>query len=185
MRGHFKRRVKAVASRRLVFVDESGINTAMSRTRGRGAPGERVAGAVPQGHWKTLTMIGALRLEGVAAGVTVDAATDTDVFGTFVRDALVPALRPGDVVVWDGLSPHKAPQMREQIEEAHATLLPLPPYSPDLSPIEPCWSKVKGCVRGEEARTPEELGLAAADAFDRVTAKDARGWFKHCGYRVH
>jgi transposase len=166
-------------------VDESGINTAMTRVRGRAGPGERVAGAVPQGHWKTLTMIGALRLEGVAAGVTIDAATDTDVFGTFVQDALVPVLHPGDVVVWDGLSPHKNPRMREAIEQAKATLMPLPPYSPDLSPIEPCWSKVKGHVRGDEPRTPQALGRAAAEGFARVTAADARGWFKNCGYHVH
>lgn len=141
-------------------------------------------GAVPQGRWKTLTMIGALRLDGVAAAVTVDAATDTDVFGVFVHDALVPALRPGDVVVWDGLTPHKVPHMREEVESARATLLPLPPYSPDLSPIEPCWSKVKGYVRGQEPRTPEALGQAAAAGFARVTAADARGWFEKCGYCV-
>lgn len=140
LRGHFKKRVAAVDPKRLVFVDESGINTAMTRTRGRAPPGERVPGAVPRGHWTTLTMIGALRLEGMAAEVTVDAATDTDVFGVFVHDALVPALRPGDAVVWDGLSPHRAPWIREEVERARATLLPLPPYSPDLSPIEPCCS---------------------------------------------
>jgi len=99
-------------------------------------------------------MIGAIRLDGVAAAVTVDASTDTDVFGAFVHDALVPALRPGDVVVWDGLTPHKVPRMREEVEGAKATLLPLPPYSPDLSPIEPMWSKVKGHVRAEGPRTP-------------------------------
>lgn len=156
----------------------------MTRTRGRAPPGVRVAGAVPQGHWKTLTMIGALRLDGVAAAVTVDAATDTDVFGAFVHDALVPVLRPGDVVLWDNLAPHKDEHLREQIERAGASVLPLPPYSPDLSPIEPCWSKVKGHVRDEEPRTPEALGRAAAEGFDSVTPQDARGWFEHCGYRV-
>lgn len=185
LRGHFKKRVASVDPGKLVFVDESGINTAMTRTRGRAPPGQRVHGAVPQGHWKTLTMIGALRLEGFAAAVTVDAATDTDVFDAFVRDALVPALRPGDVVLWDGLAPHKVPRMKERVESARATLMPLPPYSPDLSPIEPSWSKVKGRVRGREPRTPEALGQAAADGFASVTAADARGWFENCGYCVH
>jgi transposase len=171
--------------KKLVFVDESGINTAMTRTRGRAAPGERVAGAVPQGHWKTLTMIGALRLEGMAAAVTVDAATDADIFGTFVHDALIPALRPGDVVVWDNLAAHKTRQLQDELARAQAKLMPLPPYSPDLSPIEPGWSKVKGHVRDVEPRTPEALGRAAAEGFASVSASDARGWFKNCGYCVH
>lgn len=171
--------------KKLIFVDESGVNTAMTRTRGRAPPGERVHGSVPRGHWKTLTMIGALRLSGVAAAVTVDASTDTDVFDAFVRDALVPALRPGDVVLWDGLTPHKVPRMRELVESARATLMPLPPYSPDLSPIEPCWSKVKEYVRGEKPRTPDALGRATAEGFAKVTAADAQGWFENCGYCVH
>lgn len=174
----------AVDPGKLVFVDESGINTSMTRARGRAAPGERVAGAVPQGHWQTLTMIGALRLDGMAAAVTVDAATDTDVFGAFVHDALVPALRPGDVVLWDGLAPHKARRVREEVERARATLIPLPPYSPDFSPIEPAWSKVKGHVRDVEPRTAEALGQAAAESFASVTASDARGWFENSGYCV-
>lgn len=185
LRGHFKKKVAAVDSGCLIVVDESGINTSMTRTRGRASPGQRVPGAVPQGHWKTLTMIGALRLDGMAAAVTVDAATDGDVFGTFVRDALVPVLRSGDVVVWDNLTPHKGERVRRQVEQAGAKLMPLPPYSPDLSPIEQCWSKVKGHVRDEEPRTPEALGRAAAKGFASVTAADARGWFENCGYCVH
>lgn len=185
LRGHFKKRIKQVQTEKLVFVDESGINTAMTRTRGRAAPGERVRGAIPQGHWKTLTMIGAIRLEGMAAAVTVDAATDAAIFGTFVHDALVPALRPGDVVVWDGLAAHKTEQVREELARAQAQLLPLPPYSPDLSPIEPGWSKVKGHVRDVQPRNIEALGEAAAEGFANVTAADARGWFRNCGYCVH
>jgi transposase len=185
LRGHWKKRIAQVDPAKLVFVDESGINTAMTRTRGRGSPGERVEGAVPQGHWTTLTMLGALRLEGMAAAATVDAATDTQVFDAFVRDALVPALRCGDVVVWDNLAPHKAQQVCQAVEQRQARLMPLPPYSPDLSPIEPCWSKVKGHVRDVEPRTPEALGHAAAEGFARVTAANARGWFAKCGYSVH
>lgn len=185
MRGHWKKRVAQVGSEKLVFVDESGVNTSMTRTRGRAKPGERVEGAVPRGNWKTLTMIGALRLDGVTAAATVDAATDTDIFDAFVHEALAPALRPGDVVVWDNLSPHKAQQVREAVEQKRAMLMPLPPYSPDLSPIEPCWSKVKGHVRDVEPRTVEALGQAAGDGFTSVTAADARGWFANCGYCVH
>ena len=185
LRGHFKKRVAAVDPAKLVFVDESGINTSMTRARGRAIPGERVQGAVPQGHWKTLTMIGAIRISGMAAAVTVNAATDTDVFGAFVHDALVPTLHPGDVVLWDGLAAHKVQQMQQQIEQAQATLIPLPPYSPDLSPIEPAWSKVKGYVRAVAPRTTETLGDAAAEGFASVSAADAHGWFKKCGYCVH
>jgi transposase len=185
LRGHWKKRIAEVDPKKLVFVDESGINTAMTRTRGRAMPGQRVAGAVPLGHWQTLTLLGAIRLDGMAAATTVDAATDTDVFGIFVRHALVPALRPDDVVVWDGLAPHKAKEFERQIEWARAKLIPLPPYSPDLSPIEPCWSKVKGHVRDVEPRTVQALGDAAAEGFANVTAADARGWFDKCGYRVH
>jgi transposase len=184
LRGYFKKRVAALDPANLVFVDESGINTSMIRTRGRAEPGRRVHGTVPQGHWKTLTMIGALRLKGMAAAVTVDAATDTDVFGAFVHEALIPALRPGDVVLWDGLTPHKAQQMKQEVEQAQAKLLPLPPYSPDLSPIEPAWSKVKGHVRDVAPRSAETLGVAAAEGFASVSAADARGWFKKCGYCV-
>jgi transposase len=157
----------------------------MTRARGRAPPGERVAGAVPNGHWSTLTMIGALRLEGLAAAATVDAATDGPIFLSFVTGGLVPALRHGDVVVWDGLSPHRAAGVAEAVEAAGARLMPLPPYSPDFAPIEPMWSKVKQKLRDTEARTPDALGAAAADAFASVTAADARGWFGQCGYRVH
>lgn len=159
----------------------------MTRARGRAPRGERVAGAVPNGHWSTLTMIGALRLEGLAAAATVDAATDGPIFRSFVTDALVPALRRGDVVVWDGLAPHKAAGVAEAeaVEAAGASLLPLAPYSPDFSPIEPMGSKVKQDLRGAEARTPTAMGEAAAGAFASVTAADARGWFGQCGYCVH
>jgi len=185
LRGQFRWQIAAVNPKKLVFVDESGVNTSMTRTRGRAAPGERVAGAVPQAHWTTLMMLGALGLDGVAAAATVDAATDTDVFDTFVRQVLVPALRAGDVVVWDNLSPHKAAQVEPELARARATLMCLPPYSPDFSPIKPCWSKVKRHMRDVEPRTPEALGRAAAEGFSSVTDDDARGWFEHCGCCVH
>jgi transposase len=166
-------------------VDESGATTGMTRTHGRAPPNERVVGAVPQGHWRVMTMLGALRLGGVVAGASIEAATDTEIFRLFVTEALVPALRPGDVVVWDNLGAHRAADLEQAVRSAGASLLPLPPYSPDLSPIEPSWSKVKQHLRSVEARTAEALGSASVDALQSITRADARGWFRHCGYAVH
>ena len=176
--------VAQVAAERLVVVDESGCTTNMTRTRGRAPPGVRVHDAVPGGHWKVTTLIGAVRAEGVAAAVSVEAATDGPVFLAFVRDALVPALRPGDVVVMDNLGAHKVKGVREAVEAAGARLLYLPPYSPDLSPIELCWSKVKEALRSAAARTADSLGHAIREAFEAVTTHDLRNWFRHCGYGV-
>lgn len=185
LRGHFKKRVGKIEPEKLVFVDESGINTSMTRTRARAEGGKRAQGSAPAGHWTNLTMLGAIRLEGMTAAATIDASTDTDVFGVFVRESLAPALHPGDVVVWDNLAPHKADECRAVIERSKAELLSLPPYSPDLSPIEPCWSKIKQHVRSIGPRSVQALGQAASDAFASVTAEDARGWFRKCGYCAH
>ena len=122
-------------------------------------------------------------MDGVRASFSVDAATDADIFQVFVEQILRPALRPGDVVVWDNLPAHKAPELQTCIQAAQATLLPLPPYSPDFNPIEQCWWKVKECLRAAEARTTEALDQAITQAFAHITAADARGWFQHCGYR--
>jgi transposase len=176
--------VAGIAAERLVVVDESGCTTSMTRTRGRAPRGERVHDAVPGGSWKVTTLIGAVRVGGVAAAVSVEAATDGPLFLAFVRDALVPALRPGDVVVMDNLGAHKVKGVREAIEGAGARLLYLPPYSPDLSPIEPCWSKVKQALRSAAARTAEALGDAVQRAFRTVTQSDLANWFRHCGYSV-
>lgn len=170
---------------KLVFVDESGVNTAMTRTRGRAPRGQRVHGAVPHGDWKTVTLLGAIRCDGMAAAATAPFSTDTDLFRTFVNQALVPALHRGDVVVWDGLAPHKAAGLKHSLQSAGAELMPLPPYSPDLSPIEPCWAKVKEIVRAAEPRDEQAIGEATTRAFAAITSTDARGWFKHCGYLVH
>lgn len=185
LRRTWRHEVAEIDPKRLVFVDESGATTSMTRSRGRAPKGQRVPGAVPHGHWKVLTLLGAIRLEGLTAASSVLSPTDSDVFRVFVSHALVPALRASDVVVWDNLSPHRAAGVAEAIEKVGARLMPLPPYSPDFSPIEPCWSKVKECLRSAEARTPDALGVAAAEAFARITAEDARGWFEHCGYVLH
>jgi transposase len=167
---------------RFVFVDESGVTRSMTRRYGRAPKGERVSGAVPFGRWEVTTLMGALALDGVRASFSVDAATDTDIFQVFVEQILRPVLRSGDVVIWDNLPAHKAPELQAHIEAAQATLLPLPPYSPDFNPIEQCWSKVKEFLRTAEARTAEALEQAIAQAFASVTVPDAHGWFQHCGY---
>lgn len=184
LRRQWCRAVAHIDPRKLVFVDESGVNTAMTRTCGRAPKGERVHGAVPHGDWKTVTMLGAIRASGMAAAATAPFSTDTDLFRLFVTHALVSALHRGDVVVWDGLAPHKAAGLKEAVQGAGAELMPLPPYSPDLSPIEPCWSKVKEIVRAAGPRDERSIGDATAKAFAAVTSDDARGWFGHCGYVV-
>ncbi len=185
LRGWYRHRVARVDAGRLVFADESGANTAMTRSRGRAPVGERAPGAVPHGHWKQLTMLGALRLEGPVAEATIESGTDADVFRLFVTRALAPALRRGDVVVWDNLPSHAAADVSDVLQARGATLLPLPPYSPDLSPIEPAWSKVKQALRAAEARDAALLAHAAGVAFASITSSDTRGWFGKCGYCVH
>lgn len=157
----------------------------MTRTRGRGPRGQRVVGAVPQGHWQVTTILGALRVDGVAAAMTIPAATDTDVFMAFVDQVLSPALRPGEVVLLDNLGPHKAACVRKSIEAAGARVLYLPPYSPDFNPIEPCWSKVKEHLRATGARSQPDLDVAIGNALSSITHADAKGFFKKCGYVVH
>jgi transposase len=155
----------------------------MTRRYGRAPKGERVHGAVPLGHWEATTLIGALALDGLRACFTVDAATDTDIFQIFVKQVLQPTLRSGDVVIWDNWPAHKSPELATALAAAEATLLSLPPYSPDFNPIEQCWSKVKAFLRSAQAPTTEALEQAIAQAFATVNASDARGWFQHCGYR--
>ncbi len=130
-------------------------------------------------------MLAALGVDGVTAAMTIDGATDGDVFRVFVEQVLGPSLTPGDIVVMDNLSAHKVAGIREAIESTGARLLYLPPYSPDLSPIEQCWSKLKSDLRTAQARTREALDEAITQAFATVSAADARAWFAHCGYALH
>lgn len=129
-------------------------------------------------------MIAAVRLGGAIAGVVVKGAMDGDVFIVWVREALLPGLRPGDIVVMDNLPAHKRPAVREMIQAAGCQLWFLPPYSPDFNPIEMMWSKIKQLIRGAEPRTFETLTQAVFAAMDAVTAADAEGFFSHCGYRL-
>ncbi|HEY0778753.1 MAG TPA: IS630 family transposase [Gemmatirosa sp.] len=166
----------------LVFVDERGIATNMARGYGRAKGGRRARGTVPAGHWQRLTLIGGLSLAGLVACMTVDAAADTDVLVAFTRHVLAPVLKPGQVVVLDNLSAHKAPAVQRLIARAGCRLRFLPPYSPDLNPIEAAWSKLKQLLRGVGARSVEALNAALATLVDAITADDAQGYFRHCGY---
>lgn len=184
LRAEFAREIASIEPERLVFVDESGASTSMTRTRGRSERGVRVNGLVPGGHWKITTMLGAIRADGVAAVASIQAPTDGATFLAFVRQTLVPVLRQDDVVVMDNLGAHKVSGVRQAIEAAGARLLYLPPYSPDLSPIEPCWSKVKSILRSIAARAAEALGDAIRVAFERIRIRDLRAYFRHCGYAL-
>jgi len=168
-----------------VFLDESGVTTEMTRRYGRAARGERVQDAVPAGHWRTLTLLGALSLGGVRAAMTVEAPTDGDVFLAYVEHVLTPRLEAGDVVILDNLPAHKVAGVRALIEARGAQLLYLPPYSPDFNPIEQAWSKIKERLRAAKARTLPVLEDAVTAALAAITPDNAVGWFRHCGYRIH
>jgi transposase len=176
--------LKDVPLDKIVVIDESAASTKLTRLCGRAGKGERLVASVPHGYWKVLTMIAAMSVRGVLTAVTVDAATDGEIFLRFVTDALVPVLRPGDVVVMDNLQAHKIGGVREAIERAGARLLYLPPYSPDLSPIEPMWSKVKQSLRSLAARTVNALQDAVTAALQTITTSDCEGYFRHCGYTL-
>ena len=166
----------------MIFLDESGALTNLVRTHGRSNCGTRCAGSTPQGHWKVMTAVAAVRLDGLTAPFTIDCPMDGEIFGVYVEQVLVPTLRPGDVVVMDNLSAHKRPRIKWLIEAADATVLYLPPYSPDFNPIEMIWSKVKGLLRTIAARTVDALHDAFGRAFAAVTPGDISGCFRHCGY---
>ena len=167
---------------KLIFLDESGAKTNLTRLRGRAPRGQRVHARTPQGHWQTTTMISSIRLDGSTACMALEGATDTESFRAYVQAVLVPRLRPGDLVVMDNLSPHKSDPTLALITQAGAQVLFLPAYSPDLNPIEMMWSKVKNLLRGAEARTQAQLIVAIGQALAKVTPRDALNWFVHCGY---
>ena len=167
---------------KLVFIDESGAKTNMTRLYGRAQAGQRAVDNAPAGHWCTTTMISSVRLDGSTACMVVDGATNKEVFQAYVQHILLPTLKPGDIVVLDNLSAHKNQVTRNLIESVGAQLWFLPPYSPDLNPIEEMWSKVKESLRSRKARCTEELYEAVRLALREVTAQDAQGWFEASGY---
>lgn len=154
----------------------------MTRLRGRAPRGERLIAKVPHGHWKTTTLIAALGIEGMRCSTVVDGAVNAALFEAFVEQVLAPELRPGDVVVMDNLSSHKSQRTRDLIEGAGAELRFLPPYSPDLNPIEMIFAKVKQLLRSLGCRTREALWQAIQSVLDAVTPADASNCYRHCGY---
>jgi len=168
----------------LVFLDEAGAWTNMTTQYGRSPVGERCVDATPHGHWKTQTMLSAIRLDGVMrdATVVVDGAMDADVFTRYAEQCLAPSLRPGDLVVMDNLSSHHTKAAIEAIESAHASVWFLPPYSPDLNPIEKLWSKVKAWLRRAAAKTLDGLSAAIAAALRTATPEECWNYFASCGY---
>lgn len=167
---------------KLVFIDESCLSIKMTRSFARSFKGERIQGYVPGGWGENLTVVGALRLHGPTALMTLKGAMNGEAFKTYVENFLLPTLNKDDVVVMDNLSVHKVTGIRALIESAGAQVLFLPPYHPDLNPIEKLWSKIKTLLRGAKARTHEMLELALGKVLNRVHPSDAKGWFKHCGY---
>jgi len=168
----------------LVFIDEAGVNLAMSRRYARSLQGTRAYGDRPDARGKNVTMIGGISLQGFIASLTFQGGTDSLAFKTYVTEVLVPSHREGACVVMDNFSSHKVAGIKEAIEAVGARLVYLPPYSPDFNPIENCWSKVKEYLRSKAARTYEALDQAITEAFDAVTTQDLIGWFTHCCYYV-
>jgi transposase len=165
-----------------VFLDETGVHIAMARPYARSPQGERVHTSKPFNKGQNITVLGALSLDGIIASMTVEGSTDEQVFLTYVQTILLPTLHAGQVVFMDNLSSHQVYGVKEAIESVGARLEYLPPYSPDLSPIEKCWSKFKAILRAKAARTRDVLDQAITETLAMITPQDARGWFAHCGY---
>ena len=171
-------------ARRLVVVDEMGTNTALSPLHAWAPKGQRARCSVPRNRGKNTTLLASMSVEGMGPTLAVEGTINREVFEAYVERVLAPTLRPSQVVVMDNLSAHKGHKVRELIEKRRCELLYLPPYSPDLNPIEEAFSKIKGILRKAEARTREALVGAMGAAISAVTARDARGFFEHCGYGV-
>jgi transposase len=167
---------------RLVFIDETWASTNMARLHGRSKKGERLRAGIPHGHWKTTTFVAGLRLTGMVAPLVLDGPINRDAFHAYVNQVLVPELAPGDIVVMDNLGSHKGPAVRDAIEAAGATLLYLPPYSPDFNPIENAFAKLKALLRKAAERTVDDLWDAIADLIDLFTPQECANYFKAAGY---
>ena len=184
LRGLWRWLVTRLDVRRLVFVDESGFHTSMDRLRSRAPKGERAYGKVPRNRGKNTTLIASMSLCGMAEAMCIQGATDAKAFEVYIEHFLAPTLSEGQVVVLDRLGAHRPQRIRELIEERGAELVFLPPYSPDLNPIEEAFSKIKNILRKLGARTHEALLQAMGEALSKVTPGDTAGWFDHCGYEV-
>lgn len=169
---------------KLVFIDETWAKTNMTRPRGRCQRGKRLIAKAPYGHWKTTTFVAALRHDGLTAPMVVDGAMNGAVFLAYAQQQLAPTLRPGDIVVLDNLSAHKVAGVREAIESVGATLVYLPPYSPDLNPIELVFSKLKWLLRSAAKRTVEGLWSLLGSMPDHFPPQQCLAYLRHCGYNA-
>ena len=167
---------------RLVFIDETGASTKMARLRGRAKRGRRVIGRIPWGHWKTVTFVAGLRRDGVTAPFVIDCPMNAVIFLEYLRQCLVPTLRPGDIVAMDNLPAHKVENVRQVIEAAGAELRYLPPYSPDLNPIEQSFAKLKAHLRKAKERTIPDLYDRIGTILDRFTQDECQNYFSDAGY---
>lgn len=183
-RAWFWRRVASLDAGRFKFIDESGSNLALTRLFGRAPKGQRITESVPRNYGQQTSIISALGLSGPTATFTVEGAVDTLCFNGYVEQVLRPTIEVGDILILDNLSAHRASCIEEVAAERGATVIWLSPYSPDFSPIELMWSKIKSALRAAKARTREELEQALMTALKLVTAADCAGWFRHCGYQV-
>lgn len=174
--------IQATSALDLIFIDESGINLALTRLFARAPKGKRAYGKRPQKRGKNISLIGAIGLKGVITQVSLFGSTDALTFEAFIAQRLVPKLWAGACVVMDNCSIHKGKEIENLITKAGAKLIYLPPYSPDFSPIENCWSKIKSVLRSIGARNYPDLALAIEKAFARVSLKDIHSWFTHCCY---
>ena len=178
--------VGGISAARLVFLDECGVLTTLSRLHGRSLRGTRACASAPFGHWTRLTVLGALGAEGIVGAMSVEAATDAAVFHAYLEEIRLPELRrakPDAVLVMDNLSAHKAPRVRALLDGSGFACHYLPAYSPDLNPIEAGWAKVKAELRRVAARSTDALHEACGPALGAITPQDASGFFRHCGYR--
>jgi transposase len=167
---------------RLVFFDESGVNTLMARLRGRCPKGKRLVVSSPAGCYTTLTLMSAIRLDGIVAPMLLDGPVNAETFAGYVENCLVPALEPGDILIMDNLPAHKSVRITQAVEGAGCKLVYLPPYSPDYNPIENMWSKAKAILRETAARTFDALVDGVRDALNAISLDDCEGYFQHCGY---
>lgn len=174
--------VQRQAVDRLVFLDETGADTKMARRYGWGPKSARVVSDVPFGHWPTTTFVGALRTTGLTAPLVIEGAMNSEIFLAYIQQFWLPTLRAGDIVVLDNLSSHKQSRVREAIESSGAQLRYLPPYSPDLNPIEQAFSKLKTLLRKHAERTVSGLWQRIGQLLDHFTPAECQNYFRHCGY---
>src|SRR6266481_7145085 len=181
-RQRWKEDQPALDPARLVFIDETGTSTNMARLRGRCRRGERLVGRVPHGHWKITTFVAGLRCDAVTAPFVIDRPMNGPIFRTYLERCLIPTLTPGDIVIMDNLSAHKVAGVREALEAAGAKLVYLPPYSPDLNPIEQLFAKLKALLRKAAERSIEALWTTIGHLLDAFSPEECHNYLRHAGY---